>query len=454
MIEVEIKNFQAIDDLKLEIEGFTALVGRSNIGKSSVVRALRCALSGSSGSDFVRHDARSCPRLQGAKTCKCFASVKLSFADGNALLWEKGGRGVNRYTVWRAGEKCVYDRVGQHVDLPDFMESSLSPVKLADSLLQVSSQFEAPFLLNLSGPAVASILSDIGQLDEINQALAAVAKDRRAAVATRKVRERDVEAVTARIATYANLDAHVERVEAVQRSAQACNEVQGRVQLAARFITQVAEAAASLRRLAAVAEAKPPGIDGLLEAAKRAQRAASLISEFDSRARQLVSLKAALGPALPDGEALGALRTRWSLAVKLERVWRAQQTVAGRLTRVTSTPVPGFIGDVRKRASDVARLAGWIGKVVPLEEAHARGSLLEATPVPEPTPLRAGLRRLQDATRLLHRLDRLERESAEAERMFETNAEELRLVSREFAALGVCPTCHQGISSEHVRHAS
>ena len=33
MIEVEVRNFQSIEHISLKVEGFTALVGRSNIGK-------------------------------------------------------------------------------------------------------------------------------------------------------------------------------------------------------------------------------------------------------------------------------------------------------------------------------------------------------------------------------------------------------------------------------------
>ena len=46
MLDVEIRNFQSIDHVHLRVEGFTALVGRSNIGKSAVVRAVKAALTG------------------------------------------------------------------------------------------------------------------------------------------------------------------------------------------------------------------------------------------------------------------------------------------------------------------------------------------------------------------------------------------------------------------------
>lgn len=54
MINVEIINFQNIEHLKLDISGFCVLVGESNIGKSSVCRALRCVAENTPASSFIR----------------------------------------------------------------------------------------------------------------------------------------------------------------------------------------------------------------------------------------------------------------------------------------------------------------------------------------------------------------------------------------------------------------
>ena len=89
MIEVEIQNFQSIDKVAFKIEGFTVLVGRSNIGKSALIRAIHCALTGASGTDFVRHGLDCERRIKGNKKCKCKSTV-LFKTPSLHLIWEKG----------------------------------------------------------------------------------------------------------------------------------------------------------------------------------------------------------------------------------------------------------------------------------------------------------------------------------------------------------------------------
>jgi energy-coupling factor transporter ATP-binding protein EcfA2 len=453
VIQVEITNFQAIDHLKLTVEGFTALVGRSNIGKSSVVRALKCALSGSSGSDFVRHDARLCPRLVGgAKTCKCFASVKLTFGEGQALLWEKGARGINRYTVWKDGVESIYDRVGQNIDLPEFLDGQFAPVKLGpnESLLQVSSQFDPPFLLDLSGPAVAGILSDIGQLDDINQALAAVAKDRRTAMSTRKVREADIADLSQRLVVYASLDDHLQRVRAAQEAGHVIEGVSGRAQLAERLITEVTDSARVLRRVSAAAAVKPPDPARFQAPAKRLGLAAAFISGWDSRVRAIQSLKAAVTPQLPDSRGLAELADRRRRVSTYEETLRERTGVVVRLEKATAARAPGNIAQLQSVALASRKVGGWLELLGLLRDVYAKGSRLQAAVLPDRGSLAGRHQRVTESSRLLSRLDRLERDLAQTQKSIDEATAEVAEVRGAFAELGLCPTCHQGIAPEHM----
>lgn len=455
MIEVEIKNFQAIDDLKLAVEGFTALVGRSNIGKSSIVRALKCALSGSSGSDFVRHDARLCPRLlTGAKTCKCFASVRLTFGPGEAILWEKGARGINRYTVWRNGVESVYDRVGQSVDLPDFLESKFAPVKLgpSESLLQVSSQFDAPFLLDLSGPAVASVLSDIGQLDDINQALAAVAKDRRAAVSTRKVREEDIAELDRRLQLYERLDDHLLRVQRLEVRSAGIEQLCARLRLAERLITGVTDAARALRRVASAAEARPPEPTGLLAAAGRLKQACGFIEGVETKLRAARALKASLMPALPKVEAVVVAAQRLERAKTLEARLRTQQQTLGCLQAAAGAAIPTGHEGIREVALGLARVLRLEQHLSALRGVSDMARKVEAVAVPDMPSTGVPLQRLVAASGLLMRLERLEQDITRTQRAADEATAEVAKVRGEFSGLGLCPTCRQGIRPENVAH--
>ena len=58
--KVSIRNFQSIENIELEFGRLTAIVGPSNVGKSSVMRALRAAVDNRRGDSFIRDGADSC----------------------------------------------------------------------------------------------------------------------------------------------------------------------------------------------------------------------------------------------------------------------------------------------------------------------------------------------------------------------------------------------------------
>jgi hypothetical protein len=451
VIDVEIKNFQAIDHLKLNIEGFTALVGRTNIGKSSIVRALKSALSGGSGSDFVRHDARSCARiLNGTKSCKCFSSVKLMFAEGQGFLWEKGSKGVNRYTVWKDGVESVYDRVGQSMELPEFLGAQFSPVKLGptQSLLQVSSQFETPFLLDLSGSVVADILSDIGQLDDINQAMTAVSKDRRSAIATRKVRESDVVTLGRQLETYATLDGHLVKVRALQDQGAKVREVSARLSLADRLLSEAAEGTKAAIRLRTALAPAIPGAKPLRATSERLNQVCGLEEDWQARVGVVTALERVLRPELPDSRRLTTTAERWRKVGSWQAAVVDRERWVERLGKVDQVTPPSA-ARLRKPFDDLKRLAAWSSAFAKLKVVFERAGRLQKLTVPDTAALTSLAKKVGKADRLFAHQDRLEHELERAERLLAESVEEGRAVLAEFAALGICPTCHQDISPEH-----
>ena len=200
MVEVEVRNFQSIEKATFHIDGFTVVVGRSNIGKSALVRAVKAALTGASAASFVRHGTGCLRRTKQAKTCKCYTSVRLQ-SEGFDLLWEKGDA-INRYTF----NGQIYDKAERGT--PEFLHPFFSPVKVGDrqEILQVSDQFSPVFLLDQTGGAVADTLSDVARLDRINAAMRLSEKDRKEAAATRKVREKDILGLRAKLQGFSALD--------------------------------------------------------------------------------------------------------------------------------------------------------------------------------------------------------------------------------------------------------
>lgn len=194
-MDLEVTNFQSIEHVSVTLSGLTVLVGRSNLGKSAIVRALDALLTNPTGSDFVRHGDKCARKVSGNKTCKCYSEVTLKL-DGHTVTWQKGDS-THRYTV----DGTLYDKVERGA--PSFLVPlGLHPLGIGDDevSLQVSSQWRPLFLLDRKGSEIAEAVSGIGNLDRIHDALRKVESDKRQAVSTKKVREADLQDVTSKLA--------------------------------------------------------------------------------------------------------------------------------------------------------------------------------------------------------------------------------------------------------------
>lgn len=190
MLRVRIENFQSIADQTLEIEGFTVLTGKSNIGKSAALRAIRSLLRNASGTDFVRH-SDTCPKvLKGSKTCKCFTRVTFEIPGPHTVVWEKGEGGVNRYTV----DGVLYDKAER--GYPPFLAPlRLDPIRVGSEevLVQVSDQWNPLFLFGRPASEIAEVIGDVGDLPKVQEAIKQAEKDRRDHANVLKVRRVDLE---------------------------------------------------------------------------------------------------------------------------------------------------------------------------------------------------------------------------------------------------------------------
>jgi hypothetical protein len=405
MIEIEIQNFQSIEKVAFRIEGFTALIGRSNIGKSATIRALKYALTGAAGTDFVRHGPECERRVKGNKKCKCKSVVSITTASMK-LVWEKGDDD-NQYTVTKDGKETVYTAVNRGT--PDFLLPDFEPVKVGDStdLLQVSDQFDNPFLLKESGSAVADVLSDVAKLDDINVAMKLVGKDRKNAVSTRNVRDKDIKQLTVELEGYEGLDKAVANAEAVE----------------ARYVA------------IEVLDTEVGQLDGF-------------VGELQTLAVSIKALGKAVKPKLPDG---GKLRKTGAAFVQLVKFYdevAERGPVIRKLKGVDKVAVPD-IGPVREALQTAEQFDGWLDRVRVLKQELSQSKKLDDLPEPAAGPSQEGLKALRAVGGLAARYEAVEASVSELEgRLAAVEAEEKELLD-EFEALGVCPTCSLPVHPEH-----
>jgi AAA domain len=411
MVEIEILNFQSIEHVKFRIDGFTVLVGKSNIGKSAVIRAIQCALTGAAGTDFVRHGPGCDRRSRGVKKCKCHSEVRIRTSKID-LTWKKGDA-INRYAVLLPGEKesKVYDKIGQGT--PEFLQPEFSPVKVGSGppeLVQVSEQFDPIFLLNQSGNVVADVLSDVAHLDQINSAMGLVSKDRKSHMTTRKVREKDILALNKSLGAYEGLD---DALDDVARAEQDYAAIQG------------------------------------------ASDALDKLEGFRVRAsalwESLRALKAAVTPPEPDGEALEEVSRKAVRASALYDTLKTKAILIRRLRGVGEITLPNksALEETLGRAS---QMASWLQRLRDFKVRLGRWKSLGAYKLPDPEPLKAALNKATEVQGFLSRLVTHGATLKQVEVDLKTAETQEQTLLEEIQALGICPTCSQDIDAHRCLH--
>ena len=451
MIHLEVKDFQSIAQVKLDIVGFTALVGPSNIGKSAVVRAIKCALTNRSGTSFVRH-GESCARaLRGAKTCKCFSYVHIQ-TDGFDLLWLKGDS-ISRY-VFNGAE---FDRPGQGI--PDFLVSNgFSPVKVGtdNDCVQVADQFQPIFMLNQSGPAIAEAVSDVSRLERVNKATKLVERDRKEAVSTRKVREKDIIDLTSQLDHFAGLDVASLRVATVDHDLQRVTAAESLLNQLGLLSSKYTVVSDRLQVLEGLDQTEVPArapVDALVTCLSTLR---VLVDRYSTTSARVLHLEPTESIEVPTVEPVATLHSKLQVLGKLSARLNPAMVRYKELAAVDLVEAPD-LSEVRDLSEMVQNLTRWIQT---LRDLKARSQVAESVgkiEVPDLEPfsvLQVALAsKVQVLTSYGSRLAALEAGVRSIETAYNQASKELDQIDTEISELGVCPTCTQPVEGAFHSHA-
>lgn len=442
MLEVEIQGFQSIEKVAFKIDGFTVLVGRSNIGKSAVVRAVQAALTNALGTDFVRHGEHCSRRIRGTKKCRCQCSVHIQ-TEGMDLFWEKGDE-VNRYTY--NGE--VYSKVDRGI--PDFLLKDFSLVKVGDKkqLVQVAEQFDPIFLLNQSGTVVADVLSDVAKLDDINAAMTEVERDRREAVSTLKVREKDILELQLGLLLYEGSKEPIARAKLV-------GEVFDGIQVKVRETLKVEQFHTKLQELAYGIRALQP-VDAVTipdpEPVEASEKGLDVILEYEVDLTEKTAAVADLEPVegLPEPET-GALK---AVEKKLGQIedWLAQigifKTLLLGWKEIENTTEPSEIP--LQEIHTLLQLTLFANQYEMLVSATEELEVVELTEGPGESV--QGVDNLLELASFTEKHQELSTVVTKLTGdLTEVEGQEVTVLG-EWSDLGLCPTCSQSLSEGHTLH--
>lgn len=407
MIEVEVRNFQSIEHTSIRIDGFTALVGRSNIGKSALVRAVKSALTGASGTSFVRHGMSCARRTKNSKTCDCFATVCIR-TNGFDLRWEKGDK-RNRYEF----NGQVYDRTEQGT--PDFLlrpnlPQDFGTVEVArkEKLLQVADQFDNVFLVDQTGNVVADVLSDVARLDRVNVAIRMIEKDRREAASTRKVYEKECVELSAKDAAFDGLEG-----------------VMGEIQLV---------------------EAK---LNEITKSQREAETISGYLGEIAALGFRIEGLQKACQVNPPDPSVIARKREDYERVLAFLSQSTEKESVVANLAGVETVAEPN-LSSVVVHAQQFGALSGWLDKLRAFQTVFNAFKTAENVSPPNPEALNVAKDKYLALHKFTSKYGAINAQLKELQASYDAVNEESAEIVKEIEALGLCPTCVQPVSATHL----
>lgn len=476
---IRIQGFQAIDDVELVSDGFSVVVGDSNIGKSSIIRAIHCALTGAVGPGFVRHDPKTCARIKkNRKTCTCKSVVTIDFGD-RKLVWEKGDTD-NRYVVHQDGTTEEYNSVR---GTPDFLRPDFAPLKLGDTsyLLQVGEQFTGPlFLLNQPGSLVADVLGDVAKIDDINQALSLVSKDRRSTQSTLKVRFKDIEDLRTELKEFEGLDDVLQSCSDVVNCWKDLDSKRDSLKEATAFWIRFEPLVRTIRSLMTVQTVRVPSLDDLTENHDLLSSVDDFIRRGVRLAVSIRSLQPVVNIPIPDSDSFQESIDRLELVCRVEQLFHSVESLevvqswpvpsldelsilSGRLDLVHQTLSVGsdvealskvvdldlpVLGKVEDRLDDLQKITYWIEDIRRAGQGVRGLQHIQEIPLTSLDGVQSKLAELRETQEFCSRESHLSQSIRTLERRLSALSGELQDIESQFNDLGVCPTCG---SDQHLR---
>jgi len=171
MFTIHIKNFQSIKDLSIPIQGFTAIVGKSNRGKSAILRALRTVLLNEWNSGFVKTGTKE---TQIEFTVEEKSDYYKSVVPDTEIDKIKVVKPSNEFTLsLSTGEELKYPKVGKNV--PEKMEelnlSSITTEREDVFNLNFQTQLEPLFLITGTEVEITSFINKVFDISRFEKAL-------------------------------------------------------------------------------------------------------------------------------------------------------------------------------------------------------------------------------------------------------------------------------------------
>ena len=423
MIEVDITNFQNIRKARFKIKGLTCLVGESNIGKTSVCRALNCVVTNPPASGYIRAGEKE-------------ARVKVTFpASQMAIEWirSKGGARYQLHRLGKGGEivnTVRFDKPGRSVPEPI---SSLRFLRLESSEVEASigyaDQHHYSFLID-DPKLTVQLTGELQAIARLNKAMKLARSETRKAADEIKLQDRliqQAEEEQKRLKGFEKLKVQLQGIE----------EVHSQIEIQRQ---KIAGARDIVRRIGEIRN-RAKEVNRILEALKGAD-------QIDPKLSDLASIQDSIVARRQKVESLSLI------SLRVTRVKAESQKNLGFLGSVGDPPSLDPLIDLLSRVSELRKLQE---RMRSIQDRGRSMKVLEGKEAPDESTFDGLSLQVSTAGKLQSLLDRIGRIKEQA---YAVASEEERMENRlkeESAALQeyiednpLCESCGQTIDPELV----
>ncbi len=242
MTKISIENFQSINKVDFDIEGFTVVIGKNNIGKSAIIRAIDAALNNQTGSGFIKKGKKK-------------ARVIVDYKDLN-FEWEKT-KSTASYKIKGYDEPFtkLKGTIPEPITKAGFRKMVIGDQKISPL---IASQFDPLFLINKPGPVVTEVLANLYQIDTLSTADSLCQKAIKADKSLLKTREADLKALQIDLEKYKDFKTIKETVKLLAEKDKKAKELQEEIHTIRYLEGQLKSLTDILQRLKSIKDIEIP----------------------------------------------------------------------------------------------------------------------------------------------------------------------------------------------------
>lgn len=196
-----IKGFEAHKNSVFNFStGINVITGKSDVGKSSIRRALEFVIENKNTSDsFINFESDK---------------IEVIIEDDDSIIKRIKGKSDNTYYL----DEKKYTAFGR--DVPDDIKN-----KFNFDIFNIQKQFDKHFLLSVSPGEAGKVLNKIVNLDSISETLSLIERDKRVVTKNKRIQEENVKSIASDMESYTFLKDFEKKLRKAERKKNKLSEI-------------------------------------------------------------------------------------------------------------------------------------------------------------------------------------------------------------------------------------